>query len=101
MHDLEPEFYQTHAEFCGVFSNANRLKLLDLLAGGEEYTVSELETASDIAQSNVSQHLKLMRDKGIVSRRRDGVKNYYSLTDERILEAMETMREILIEREEA
>lgn len=100
MQDLEPEFYQIHAEFCGVFSNANRLKLLDLLAAGEEHTVSELETASGISQSTVSQHLKHMREKGIVTRRRDGAKNYYSLTDERIVEGMEMMREILVEREQ-
>lgn len=101
MRDLGTEFYQLHAEFCGVFSNANRLWLLDLLSDGGEYTVSELEAASDISQSTISQHLRLMREKGIVARRRDGVQNFYSITDERIVDGMETIREILIERAES
>ena len=92
-------FYQEHADLCRIFSNANRLKLLDLLKDGEEYTVSDLESASNISQSTISQHLRLMRDQGIVERRKEGVRSYYSITDVRYVEGMELMREVLLDRE--
>lgn len=91
-------YYQQHADLCRVFSNAKRLKLLDVLKRDEECTVSELQYISDIPQSTVSQHLQLMRDQGIVQRRKEGVKSYYAITDERFVEGMELMREVLLER---
>lgn len=94
----DPTFYQKHADLCRVFSNANRLKLLDILED-DEYTVSELERALGISQSAISQHMRLMRDQGIVERRKDGVKSYYSITDERFVEGMKIMREMLEERD--
>lgn len=102
MQELADErFYEDHADFCAVFSNANRLKLLDLMADGEEHTVSELEAASGISQSTISQHLRLMRDQGIVRRKRVGVHNYYSLTDERLVGAMDTIRQVFGDRRES
>jgi ArsR family transcriptional regulator len=99
MHDLSDErFFQKHADFCAVFSNPNRLKLVDILAGGDAYTVSELEAAADLSQSAVSQHLKLMRDQGIVEREKRGVHSYYSLADERIVEGMKQIQAVLAER---
>ena len=101
MTDLEDErFYEAHADFCSVCANANRLMLLDLLRDGDEHTVSELQEASGISQSTISQHLKLMRDQGIVTRNRDGVNNYYSIADERIVDGIGTIREVVRERAE-
>ena len=99
MHDLSDEqFFQKHADFCAVFSNANRLKLLDILSDGDTYTVSELESAAGLSQSAVSQHLKLMRDQNIVVRDRRGVNSYYRLSDTRIVEAMERIREAVADQ---
>ena len=94
------QFYERHADLCRVFSNAKRLKLLDLLKNGEEYTVSELQSHSDIPQSTISQHLKVMRTQEIVTRRKEGVKSYYSITDERFVDGMELMGEVLVERDQ-
>lgn len=102
MPELEDErFYEAHADFCAVFANANRLKLLDLLAEGEERSVSELVALSGISQSTISQHLKLMRDQGIVARERDGVNNYYSISDQRIVDGIEMARAVLRERQDS
>lgn len=97
---MDEQFFQKHADFCSVFSNANRLKLLDILEGGDAYTVSELEAESGISQSTISQHLKLMRDQNIVERERRGVNNYYSITDERIVEGMQHIQTVLKDRQE-
>jgi ArsR family transcriptional regulator len=96
----EESFYERHAELCHSFSNGNRLKILDILRGDVERTVSDITDASDVPQPTVSQHLKVLRDQGIVERRRDGVEAYYSLTDQRIFEAIDLMRGMTRERAE-
>lgn len=94
----DSRFYEKHADLCRVFSNAKRLMLLDVLKEGEERTVSDLEAISNIPQSTISQHLQIMRDQGIVRRRKEGVKSFYSITDERFVHGMELMREVLNDR---
>lgn len=93
-------FWDRHADLCHSFSNANRLKILDLLRDGDEQTVSEITDSADIPQPTVSQHLKVLRDQGVVSRRRDGVEAFYSLTDARFFKAIDLMREMTVERVE-
>lgn len=101
MTQLGPEsYYERHADLCHSFSNANRLKILDLLREGQERTVSDITEASDIPQPTVSQHLKVLRDQDVVTRRRDGVEAFYSLTDDRFFQAIDVMREVTIERVE-
>ena len=90
--------YERQADLCQVFSNPKRLKLLELLQSGEEYTVSQLQTATDLPQSTVSRHLQLMRDRGVVDKRNDGVHSYYALADDRIAKSMRLMREILADQ---
>lgn len=92
------EYYEAHADFCSVCGNANRMKILDVLSDGESYTVSTLTELTGITQSTLSQHLKLMRDRGIVTRTKDGVNNYYRIKDERIIEGMFTVRAVVEEQ---
>lgn len=94
----EDRIYEEQAELCKVFSNANRLMILELLKEGEERTVTQLEEETDIPQPTISQHLSIMREKGVVVRRKEGVRSYYRISDERIASAMETMRAVLMER---
>lgn len=99
MSDLKSdEYYEAHADFCSTCGNAKRLKILDVLGSGEAYTVSELAERTGIAQSTLSQHLKLMRDRGVLSRTKDGVHNYYRVTDMRIIEGIELVREVVEEQ---
>lgn len=58
-----------------------RLHLLNELRGGEK-TVTELVQATAAGQANVSKHLGLLADSGMVSRRRDGVSVHYFIADE-------------------
>lgn len=70
-----------------------RLMILQLLSGSE-MSVSELEKALDISQSNLSQHLNLMKDKQLLSSRRCGNQVYYSLKDPRLLGLMALMQDL-------
>lgn len=98
MTDLPPRnFWDKHGEFCKTFANGNRLKILDVLRDGE-CTVTTLTETTDIPQPTVSQHLKVLRDQDVVSRRKDGVKGYYSVKDERVYSAIDEMRSMTKER---
>lgn len=70
-----------------------RLKILCILAGGNEISVQDLVDLVGTSQSNISQHLSILRDKGILGSRKDANKVFYRIGDEKILSLMETMRE--------
>lgn len=89
--------YEFHAEFCKIFANPNRLKILHILSDGES-SVGEISEAADISQPTVSQHLRKMLDRGVVVKEERGLKNYYSISDPRIVEGMSIMKEVLVDR---
>lgn len=65
------EFAKQQAEICKVFGNANRILILWAL-GSREMSVGEIAEAIGSSLQNTSQHLRLMKDKGILSSRREG-----------------------------
>jgi DNA-binding transcriptional ArsR family regulator len=69
---------QSRAEICGVFGNANRVLILWALAEGE-MSVGEIASVIDCSLQNTSQHLRLMKDKNILSSRREGHAVYYRI----------------------
>lgn len=89
--------FERHAEMCQVFANPKRLKILNLLKNGK-HSVTEISTKTEIPQPTVSQHLRKMRDQGVVTKEDAGMRNYYRIADDRIIEGMETMREVLLDR---
>ena len=60
-------------------------------------SVNELAGALEISQANLSQHLAVMREKGIVTTRRKGVNVFYSLSSPKITRACDLMRQVLLE----
>ena len=62
-----------------------RLRLLNELRGGER-TVTQLVEATEAGQANVSKHLALLADAGMVARRKDGLNVYYFIADESLFE---------------
>jgi DNA-binding transcriptional ArsR family regulator len=68
-----------------------RLKLIDSLRDGAA-TVQQLVCAVDGVQQNVSQHLAILHQAGIVSRRKDGIRVWYELVDPHVLQLLEEAR---------
>ena len=91
------ELYKIHAEICKVLSNPTRLEILNLLRD-KEMSVTELIEKSKLSQSNISQHLSIMKSKGIVTSDRKGKNIYYKLTNPKIIKAFDIIREILSDR---
>ncbi len=87
-------FYNLHAEMCKTISNPRRQAILDTIRSGE-MTVSELIGKTGISQANLSQHLAILRSKGVVKTRRDGNNIYYSLSNIKIIKAYDLISEVL------
>lgn len=87
----EEEITLLHHYVCEGISDPQRLKLLYLVAE-QARNVTELTEALDIAQPTVSHHLRILRERGLVTAERDGTSIYYSIGDPRILEAIEVLR---------
>ena len=90
------EIFRIHAEMCKTLANPIRLMILALLAK-REMSVSELVEVIDVNLANVSQHLGTLRSKNIVKARKQGQMVFYSLTDERLIEACNIIRSVLLE----
>lgn len=88
---------ELHAELCKTLGNAIRIEMLNALKGGEK-TVGELSAALRVRQPNVSQHLAVLRQRGVVTTRKDGVNIYYSVSNLKIIQACELMKQVLVEQ---
>ena len=82
---------------CKVFSNSIRLEILELLRD-KRLSVTELIIKTKLSQANISQHLSIMKSKGIVISERNGKNIYYKLSNPKIIKAFDIIREVLIER---
>lgn len=69
-----------------LLSEPMRLKILRTLCDGER-TVQEIVKEVSASQANISKHLALMHDNGVVNRRKEGLKCYYRIADDSIIYA--------------
>lgn len=89
---LPNEVVETTARMLKCLGHPLRLRILDVLEREGELTVTEVQEALGLEQAVCSQHLTLMRDKGILSRRKEGVNVYYRLGDPRSLKVLGCLR---------
>lgn len=87
---LSGEALEMLAERFKVFSEPMRLKLIYALMDGEK-SVSELVRETGGLQANVSKHLGVLFDAGVVGRRKQGLNAYYRITDESVYELCDLM----------
>lgn len=83
-----------HANLCQAIADPTRIALLYELGESPKH-VSQLVDTLALPQATVSRHLKILRDRALVTTRREGPFIYYRLADSRVLEALEIMRSIL------
>ena len=94
--DLAAELHELHARVCKAIADPKRLLIINELRD-RELSVSELCEALDLSQSNASQHLAVLRERGVVSARREGTSVIYTLRGRKVLEAVDLLREFLAE----
>ena len=91
---LEAEVTQLHAEICGGLADPNRIMILYELAGGPR-NVTEICTALHMPQPLVSRHLKILRERRMVTTERHGTVVIYRLADHRLIEALDLLRAVM------
>ena len=91
------KIFDLHADVCKVFSNAKRLEILNTLRD-KEMTASELIEKIGLSKANLSQHMSVLKSKGVILARREGVNIYYRISNSKIIQACDLMREVLLEQ---
>ena len=94
---IDMSIFELQSEISKTMANPLRLAILYFLKGGEK-TVNELALLVGVSQSNVSQHLALMRQRQIVKTRKSGVSIFYSVSNPKINQACDMIREVLLEQ---
>lgn len=91
------KIYELHADVCKIFSNAKRLEIINALKE-KEMSASELIERIGLSKANLSQHMSVLKSKGVISTRREGVNIYYRISNAKITQACDLMREVLLEQ---
>ncbi len=89
--------FELQSEVCKTLASPKRLEIINALKEGEK-TVGELVEILGVPKANVSQHLAVMRLKGILESRREGVNIYYQIANPKVVQACTLMREVLTEQ---
>lgn len=90
------ELHELHARVCKAIADPKRLLIINELRE-RELSVGDLCEALDLTQSNASQHLAILRDRGVVTTRREGTSVIYALRGTKVIEAVDLLREFLAE----
>ena len=92
-HDLFVQF----ARVGKALSNANRLALLEFVAQGAR-SVEQLAKVSGLSIANASQHLRELRQAGLVTARKQGLRVYYELSGDDVIELLDVVRRVAEDR---
>jgi DNA-binding transcriptional ArsR family regulator len=90
---LTEEVVESTAHVLRCLGHPLRLRILDLLEKEGEATVTRIYESLEVEQAVASQHLTTMWDKGILTRRKDGVHVFYGIGDERALKVLACVRQ--------
>ena len=97
MKTTDDRLFVLHAEVCKAMASPTRLKILDALGRGER-SVDAMARSLKLRKANLSQHLAVLRQRGIVATRRDGLNIYYRCANPKMLKACAILREVLLEQ---
>ncbi len=94
---INPEIFAPVAEYFKVLSEVSRLQILSCLKS-RDMNVTELANATGLGQANLSKHLKVLTQAGILARQPQGVSAYYSIKDPMIFELCDLVCQRISER---
>ncbi|OGD61950.1 hypothetical protein A2160_01130 [Candidatus Beckwithbacteria bacterium RBG_13_42_9] len=91
------EVFSLHAQILKALAHSRRLEIIQLLQD-QALPVTQIYEMLDLPQANVSQHLMILRQSGVVSTQRKGKEIYYQIAHKKILKASNLIRDVLIEK---
>ena len=92
---LEREVNLLHANICQALSDPKRILILYALRERPMH-VNEIAEALHVPQPTASRHLKILRERRLVATEREGTSVLYSLADDRVISALDTLRAVLL-----
>lgn len=95
--NLADEVNELHADICSALADAKRILILYAL-DERSMNVSDLAKYVGLSQPAASRHLKILRERGLVRAERQGLNIEYSLTERRLIQALDLLREVLRDR---
>ena len=93
---MDADFYCMHSELCKTLANDKRQMILGALRD-DELSVGQLVERTGIPQANLSQHLSIMRARGVVRACREGTRVFYSITNQKLIQAFDLITEVMQE----
>ena len=91
------KIYELQADICKIFANAKRMEIINVLKD-REVSASDLIEKIGLSKANLSQHMGVLRSKGVVLARREGLSIFYRIANPKIIQACDLMREVLLEQ---
>lgn len=93
---LQHPLYEVKANLFKGLSHPYRIRILELLAGTSEVSVTDLQTETELEASHLSQHLAVLRRHRLVESERRASHVYYRLADQRTAELLSVARSLLL-----
>ncbi len=93
---MAESLFELHASICKALAHPKRLEILGTLESGE-LAAGEIVARVGTTKGNISQHLAVMRQAGILATRREGMNVYYRVRNPKIVQACGLMREVLVD----
>ena len=95
--NFDMSIYELQAEISKTLAHPLRIAIIHYLKDGEK-TVNALTQTLGASQSNISQHLAIMRQRQIVKTRKEGSTVYYRVASPKISQACDMIREVLLDQ---
>ena len=89
--------FKLQADICKIFSNDKRLEIINLLKY-KEISNQEIMRETGLSKVNISQHMNVLKSKGVIISRREGQQLFYSIANPKIIQACTLMREVLVDQ---
>jgi ArsR family transcriptional regulator len=90
------DHYRLHAQFCRSIASPKRLHILDLLRRGP-MSVTQLAEVIGVSASNISQHVGILRQSGVIAGQREGTTIFYRLAHPELMQAYDVIAGVMRE----
>jgi ArsR family transcriptional regulator len=88
-------FYDQYSSVCKTIVNPVRQRIIEII-GDSTLNVTKIQEKLNISMSNLSNHLSALYKVGVLSRKKEGNYVYYFLTEPKIIEVLERMKDIIV-----
>ena len=91
---MTPTLQEFKADLFRTLGNPTRIQILEVLRAAGSLTVSDMQQRLGLEASNISQHLSIMRSRGLVLTRREGTSIWYSVAEPGVFDLLDVARSI-------